>query len=109
MRRNRPWRRVPGWLPLVVVALAAVLSGALIPAPAAASPGPNLRQPLVAAPSSAPLRPGLRATIPSAQALATAVQQATGLTPAQVTAENVCPAPAPRLRRVRGPGAGAAL
>ncbi|HEX4010693.1 MAG TPA: hypothetical protein VHX62_11815 [Solirubrobacteraceae bacterium] len=114
MRRIGSWLRVPGWLRLVTVAVVAALSGGAVPAvaapagaraqaaalrgaasPGAASLGLDLRQPLAATPSAAPQRPGLRTTTPTPQALAAAVQQATGLAPAQVAVQNVCPAPRP--------------
>ncbi len=43
--------------------------------------------------------PGVAATAPSPQALAATLHQATGLTPAQVTAQDVCPPAAPGVAR----------
>jgi hypothetical protein len=75
-------------------ATTATLAGA--PAARAQSARLDLRQTLSAA-ATAPAqhRPGLRSAAPSAQALASSVQQAAGVPLSQVTAENVCDAPAP--------------
>ncbi len=77
-----------GWLLPVAVALVAA------PAAEAASPGLDLRQPLTAGtrPHHAP---GLPSAPPTPEALAASVRQASGLTLAQVTVRNVCPAPGP--------------
>ncbi|MGZ4166532.1 MAG: hypothetical protein ACXVFO_08000 [Solirubrobacteraceae bacterium] len=79
----------------VVRSMALVAMLALAPAAAAQArpPGLDLRQPLGG--GAAQHRPGVRAGAPSPQALAASVQQAAGVAPSQVTAVDVCSAPAP--------------
>ena len=80
-----------------MLALLAVVAGLLLPASALAARVPagalNLRQVLsTAAPHH---RAGVPAPAPTRQALDQAVQQAAGVAASQVTAESVCPVPAP--------------
>jgi len=60
-----------------------------------AGPGIALRQAFAAGPVGAYGRPGVPAPAPSAQALSGTLEQATGVTPAEVRTVDVCPAPAP--------------
>ena len=48
------------------------------------------------------LRPGLRSTAPSQRALSQALAQTTGLSPSQVTSEDICPAARPGHARCAG-------
>src|SRR5450631_567838 len=89
------FRRLPLFVRARIVAalLAAVVIPALGAAPPAHAAPLNLRHTLSGPPVSH--TPGPAAAAPSAQAVAEALQQDTGLSPAQVTAVDVCPAPAP--------------
>jgi hypothetical protein len=84
-------------LPILRLVIAAALTAQVGAIPAAQSAQaralPGVAQ-TNATRSTSP-RPGVRTSAPSPAALSGALEQATGLTPSQVTAERLCPPPSP--------------